>query len=219
MLILAIDPGLRNLAYCLMDNGVVKDINKVDIFGGHPIQTCDTFHCISSFCDRMANAFAFADLVVIEKQFIDNKIKLSSCLSVVQTVLQCRSYQKNVVVHAATIKKAFQTHRGTHKMNKLAAVERATALNPMLFNSLSGKMDDMADAFLLAWYAHTHLRHVNLKYTQKFPKAQASKPNIENGKHPAESSTAAGRDTEEDGWEQVLHSGRNQAVGGLSEPI
>lgn len=219
MLILAIDPGLRNLAYCLMENGVVKDINKVDIFGGHPIQTCDTFNCISAFCDRMANAFAFADLVVIEKQFIDNKIKLSSCLSVVQTVLQCRSYQKNVVVHAATIKKAFQTHRGTHKMNKLAAVERATALNPMLFNSLSGKMDDMADAFLLAWYAHTHLRHVNLKYTQKFPKPQASKPVIENGKHPAESGTPAGRDAAEDGWEQVLHSGRNQSAGGLSEPI
>ena len=113
MLILAIDPGLRNLAYCLMENGVVKDINKVDIFGGHPIQTCDTFHCISLFCDRMANAFAFADLVVIEKQFIDNKIKLSSCLSVVQTVLQCRSYQKNVVVHAATIKR-LSKHIGAH---------------------------------------------------------------------------------------------------------
>ena len=31
MIILSIDPGLRNLAWCLMENGVVKDINRTDI--------------------------------------------------------------------------------------------------------------------------------------------------------------------------------------------
>jgi Holliday junction resolvasome RuvABC endonuclease subunit len=200
---------------------VVKEINKVDIFCGHPIQTCDAFNCVSAFCDRMTHAFALADLVVIEKQFIDNKIKLSSCLSVVQTVLQCRSYQKNVLIHAATIKKVFQTHRGTHKMNKLAAVERATAINPILFNSLSGKMDDMADAFLLAWYAHTHLRNVKLNYTQKFPKPPVSKgrSTSENGKHSTGGGAAVGRGEEADGWEQVLHTGRSQAPGGFGELV
>ena len=157
MIILAIDPGLRNLAWCLTENNVVRDMNKADIFCGNPIQTCDAYTAITSFCERMSVHFETADLVVIERQFVDNKIKLSSCLSIVQTVLQCWSHKKHVLVHAGTIKKIFATHRGSHKLNKLAAVERATALNPLLFNSLSGKVDDLADAFLLAWYSWSHL--------------------------------------------------------------
>jgi Holliday junction resolvasome RuvABC endonuclease subunit len=168
MIVLAFDPGLRNLAWCLMDNGVVRDIDRADIFTGGTIQQCDAFNSISSFCDRMASAFAMADLVVIERQFIDNKIRLSGCLSVVQTVLQCQSYGKHVLVHASTIKKTFATHRGTHKLNKVAAVECAKRLNPALFASMCGKLDDLADAFLLAWYAHAHLSHA---YRGKIPKA------------------------------------------------
>ena len=157
MLILAIDPGLRNLAWCLMENGTVKDLNKADIFGGEVIQSAHAFDAISGFCDRMAGVLEAADLVVIERQFIDGKIKLSSCLSVVQTVLQCRTYKKHVLVHAGTIKKVFGTHRESHKLNKLAAIERATEINPLVFKEMGGKVDDLADAFLLAQYAHTNL--------------------------------------------------------------
>ena len=76
MIVLAIDPGLRNLAWCLTENGVVKDINKADIFCGNPVVTCDAFECITAFCDRMSAAFDAADLVVIERQFVDSKVKL-----------------------------------------------------------------------------------------------------------------------------------------------
>ena len=209
MIILAIDPGLRNLAWCLTENGVVKDINKADIFCGNAIQTCDAFHAISHFCDRMSIHFEAADLVVIERQFVDNKIKLSSCLSIVQTVLQCRSYGKHVLVHAATIKKVFSTHRGTHKLNKLAAVEQATALNPLLFNSLSGKVDDLADAFLLAWYGWSHLRY---KFKQpKFPKPGVWESNV--GTYQSLSSRGVAAN------EGVAVAGRELATGGSKEPI
>ena len=157
MIILAIDPGLRNLAYCVMNNGAVQEINKSDIFCGELIQSSNAFECISAFCDRMAPLFEAADLVVIERQFIDAKIKLSTCLSIVQTVLQCRSYKKHVLVHAGTIKKVFNTHRENHRLNKAAAVQRATEINPNLFTGVGGKLDDLADAFLLAHYAHKHL--------------------------------------------------------------
>ena len=97
------------------------------------------------------------------------------CLSIVQTVLQCQSYKKHVLVHAATIKKVFSTHRGTHRLNKLAAIERATSLAPLLFSSLSGKVDDLADAFLLAWYRWHHLR---FRITPKIPQVYGRRESI-----------------------------------------
>ena len=163
MIVLAIDPGLRNLAWCVMDNGVVKDIHRTDIFCGELIQGYSAFEAISAFCDRIEPLLTQADMVVIERQFVDNKIKLSWCLSIVQTVLQCRSYKKHMLVHAGTIKKFFRTHRGSHKLNKIAAVKRATKYAPDMFRLMGGKLDDLADAFLLAYYAH-------LQYRGKIPK-------------------------------------------------
>ena len=157
MIILAIDPGLRNLAWCVMENGHVTDLNRSDIFGGGNVSTCDTFAAISSWCDRHASLFEMANVVVIEKQFIDSKLRLSSCLATVQTVLQCRSYQKHILVHAGTIKRMYSTSRGNYRLNKQASIERAVSLNPILFEKQSGKLDDMADCYLLAHYAHTHL--------------------------------------------------------------
>ena len=156
MIILAIDPGLRNLAWCVMENGHVTDLNRSDIFGGGTVSTCDTFAAISSWCDRHEALFEMANVVVIEKQFIDSKLRLSSCLAAVQTVLQCRAYQKHILVHAGTIKKVYGTHRENHRQNKIAAVQKASELNPLLFSGMGGKVDDLADAYLLALYAHNH---------------------------------------------------------------
>ena len=155
-MILAIDPGLRNLAWCAMVNGAVQEMNRSDIFGGGSVNCNDTFAAISQWCDRHQYLFDAADVVVIEKQFIDTKLRLSSCLATVQSVLQCRSYKKHILVHAGTIKRVYAISRGNHRLNKLASVERAQGLNRELFESQSGKLDDMADAYLLAHYAYTH---------------------------------------------------------------
>ena len=156
MIVLAIDPGLRNLAYCLLQDGNVRELHKTDIFGGAPIQSTFAFDAISSFCDRIQALFDMADIVVIERQFVDSKIKLSSCLCIVQTVVQCRAYRKHILVHAGTIKKVYGTHRENHRQNKIAAVQKASELNPLLFSGMGGKVDDLADAYLLALYAHNH---------------------------------------------------------------
>ena len=172
MIILAIDPGLRNLAWCLMENGHVVELNRSDIFGGGSVTTCDTFAAISSWCDHHESLFLTADVVVIEKQFIDSKLRLSSCLATVQTVLQCRSYNKHILVHAGTIKRMYSTSRGNYRLNKQASIERAVSLNPLLFEKQSGKLDDMADCFLLAHYAHTHLSE---QYMSKISKGVLGK--------------------------------------------
>ena len=114
MIILAIDPGLRNLAWCVMENGHVTDLNRSDIFGGGNVSTCNTFAVISLWCDRHASLFEMANVVVIEKQFIDSKLCLSLCLATVQTVLQCCSYQKHILVHAGTIKRMYSTSHGNY---------------------------------------------------------------------------------------------------------
>ena len=157
MKILAIDPGLRNLALCVMDNGMVEQIRRVDIFGGATIRSCDAFEAISSFCDRNQSLFDSVELVVIERQFFDSKIKLSTCLCIIQTVLQCRALKNHTLVHAATIKKCFGTHAHSHRTNKQAAVQKACEIDPLLFQETSGKLDDLADAYLLAVYANRYL--------------------------------------------------------------
>ena len=113
-----------------------------------------------------------ANVVVIEKQFIDSKLRLSSCLAAVQTVLQCRAYQKHILVHAGTIKRMYSTSRGNYRLNKQASIERAVSLNPLLFEKQSGKLDDMADCYLLAHYAHTHLSE---QYMNKISKGVSGK--------------------------------------------
>ena len=172
MIILAIDPGLRNLAWCVMENGHVTELNRSDIFGGGNVSTCDTFAAISSWCDRHEALFQVANVVVIEKQFIDSKLRLSSCLATVQTVLQCRAYQKHILVHAGTIKRMYSTSRGNYRLNKQASIERAVSLNPLLFEKQSGKLDDMADCYLLTHYAHTHLSE---QYMNKISKGVLGK--------------------------------------------
>lgn len=155
MKILAIDPGLRNLAWCMLNDGNIEEVSRADIFEGASVAVATCFECISKWCDDHQHLFDSADIVVIEKQFMDNKMRLSACLSTVQSVLQCRSYKKHILVHAGTIKKIYRTHRGTHKLNKQAAVEKATEISPY-FRERAGKLDDMCDAFLLAYYVHTH---------------------------------------------------------------
>ena len=169
MKILAIDPGLQNLAWCYSENGVVVDMNRADIFHGNPINICDTFTQITAWCDKHQEMIDRADVVAIEKQFVDSKLRLSCCLNTVQVVLQCRAYRHHMLVHAGTIKRIFGTNRGNHRENKQAAIKKATEINPTMFANQSGKLDDMCDAFLIAQYIWTQF---DADFIQKFSNAR-----------------------------------------------
>ena len=110
-----------------------------------------------------------ADVVAIEKQFVDSKLRLSCCLNTVQVVLQCRAYGHHMLVHAGTIKRIFGTNRGNHRENKQAAVKKAIEINPTVFSNQSGKLDDMCDAFLIAQYIWTQF---DADFIQKFSDAR-----------------------------------------------
>jgi Holliday junction resolvasome RuvABC endonuclease subunit len=159
MKVLSIDPGMRNLAFVFMDEGLVATASRVDIFGGLPINKDTCFGHINAWCAANNNLFKQADLIVIEKQFVDGKVVLSSCLLVVQTVLQMWAGEKCLLVHAMTVKKYYGTNRGSHPLNKRASIEMAKSLWPGLCE-IKEKVDDIADAFLLAHFAtHNSFSH------------------------------------------------------------
>jgi hypothetical protein len=96
--------------------------------------------------------------VVVERQFCDNKVTLSACLIVIQTVVQCYARGKTLVVHAMTIKRAFNTITGAHKTNKLASVEKVRTLYPSISEAVrrkEDKLDDMCDAVLMCQWGMT----------------------------------------------------------------
>lgn len=168
MKVLAIDPGLRNMAFCVMQDGNVVWLERVDLFPGEDIQVDTLFNRITGWCTNHKELFESADVVVIERQFCNDKHRLSMCLMQVQTVLQCFAINKHFLVHAATVKKRYNTQRAKHRQNKEAAVECVTQLYPDIV-LYKGKIDDLCDAFLLAHYANTTY---SSKFLQRMTKCQ-----------------------------------------------
>ena len=78
--ILAIDPGMRNLAFCYMEEGRVLDVGRSDIFRGEKIAVANVFTAITAWCESRKELFDAADVVVVERQFCDSKVTLSACL-------------------------------------------------------------------------------------------------------------------------------------------
>lgn len=159
MKVVGIDPGMRNLGWVAMEDGHVVTWGRDDIFEGAKIERDTCFQHIATWIMRHAEWFQWADIVVIEKQFMDNKHTLSQCLCVIQTALQMAAFDKYVLVHALTVKKHFQIPRAkTHPENKKNAVAKCIALWQDLGDSVlvSHKVDDVADAYLLARYQHDH---------------------------------------------------------------
>jgi len=158
MKVLGIDPGLRNLAYCFMEDGVVKYLDKADIFEGRDIVVKETFDCTIKFMESIQDLVDSADVVLVEKQFVDNKLALSTSLLVIQTVIQTLCRTKCVVVHALAIKRIYGTSTGEYRSNKQAAIKKALEIFPEITSMFpKKKIDDISDAFLLTHFGSFHL--------------------------------------------------------------
>lgn len=152
MKVLAIDPGMRNFAWCYMNEaGDMLSLGREDIYKGEKIEMGPCYKNIHEWCESHHEMLCGADVVLIEKQFCDRKVVLSTCLNTIQTVLMCHTHGKHVLVHAMTVKKFFNTKSTSHRNNKAASVAKALQLYPSLSSS-TGKLDDMADAYLLCKY-------------------------------------------------------------------
>ena len=158
MKVLGLDPGLRNMAYCYLVDGKIEEIDKRDIFDGREIVVKDTFDHIMKFMDDIKHLTDEADIVLVEKQFADGKLNLSTCLIVIQTVVQTLCRTKCVVVHALAVKRIYGTSTGDYRINKSAAVRKALEICPEILDRYKKKkMDDVSDAFLLSHFGSFHL--------------------------------------------------------------
>jgi Holliday junction resolvasome RuvABC endonuclease subunit len=152
--ILSIDPGMRNLAWCYMDGetGEVLSLGREDIYRTEKIEIAPCYSNIQRWCRDHHDMLVDASVVLIEKQFCDRKVILSTCLNTIQTVLMCFTHGKHLLVHAMSVKKFFSTVKTTHRNNKAASVAKASELYPTIAVT-TGKLDDVADAYLLCRYA------------------------------------------------------------------
>lgn len=155
MKILAIDPGMRNLAWCMFctSKDEVLSIGRKDIFNGGKVAVAPCYMHITAWCDEYASMLQEADVVLIEKQFCDRKLILSTCLNTIMTVLMCRTHGRHYQVNAMSVKRYFDIRSRTHRLNKAASVKKAKQMYPDLASAGEVKLDDIADAYLISQYA------------------------------------------------------------------
>ena len=172
MLVLGVDPGLRNMGYCLMHDGMCVLVGLDDLYDGGEIVHAAIHGAMMRWLEGHSDLIAAADVVLVEKQFVDGKkLALSAALVVLMSVLQTVAHGKCRVVHACTIKGAYRTRRGSHPENKKAAETLLFKLQPDMAGCFSAggheglvcvtnkgkgaaiEMHHVADAFLLChWF-------------------------------------------------------------------
>ena len=153
-LILAVDPGIRNLACCIVGHG--REIVRWETVDLCPSKARPTI------ADVVVGACAFADSLPagiaearIEQQ--PNQNQKMKCLShVLQALFLARRIEQVRIVPARVYKQA----GGTYASRKRAAVDRAAELLGTLTGSTAAftdakKRDDLADSLLLALYDAT----------------------------------------------------------------
>ncbi len=158
MRVIGIDPGIKNLGVCCIDDGTVTFLETIDV--------TEFLRGIESL-DPYLQA---ADVVAIESQPGTNR-SVTKVMHFVELYVAMKS-RATVVFIAPRTRLAFVRRHttmdtGTYKERKLASVEVAAALmstNDTLARKFTRlqKKDDVAEAFLCAWIA-TSSQHTDLK--------------------------------------------------------
>jgi len=155
MIILSIDPGLKNLGWALYDTnaGSFKSFGRYNLVKDHPKakHTKYTF-LVKSFIDASKAVFDIADLICIE-------IQMTAKFKVIAAAFECFMWGRSVMISPRSMRCHFDISTGNYAKNKKASV----AIIPSLSISSSNKQwfqrfekdkrDDVADAMLLALFA------------------------------------------------------------------
>lgn len=162
MLVLAIDPGLRCLGYCLMDGGKRLLVGLDDLFQGGEIKQEKARQATMAWVESHRDLLEISDVVLVEKQFVSEYNRgLSAALITVMTCIQKATFDKCRIVAPTIVKRAYKTKAGSHHANKVAAVAKAVELDPTIADPEvflgnhrdASKIDDVCDAFLMAhWF-------------------------------------------------------------------
>jgi hypothetical protein len=151
--IVAVDIGYRNLAMCQLN--AAEDIISLTVTltdltggGGKPSRR-SLFDLTIKWCEQNAAVLESADIIVLETQ-------MRKQFEVMNTIIMARYPHKSVELAPATLCAVYRMPRKRDE-KKLATQKLVRELFPQLLESLASqhkKLDDLADAILMAHWAY-----------------------------------------------------------------
>jgi len=154
MIIVAIDPGLKNLGWAVFNTttGRFVSFGRYDLTKNQPKKLKTKYvELVRAFVDASKDVFEMADLVLIEIQMVAK-------FKVIATAFQCFFWGKSEMVSPRSVRCHFKISTGNYAKNKKASVAiiptlPISAQNKRWFQSFEKKKrDDVADAMLIALY-------------------------------------------------------------------
>lgn len=147
-LVIGIDMGYANLGVCILDTADLTIptywANERIWFGrGKPTEN-ELFWAMHAWCQRHIHLLYDADLIVLERQ-------MQARFKIMNTVIRTLHPRKTRVVSPNSVTSHFK-FTNKREIKKAQAVTKCRELFPA-FEWPGGKLDDMADAALLAKYA------------------------------------------------------------------
>tara|TARA_B110000091_G_scaffold6626_1_gene6449 strand:+ start:4015 stop:4566 length:552 start_codon:yes stop_codon:yes gene_type:complete len=154
MIIVAIDPGIKNLGWSVYDTNQCrfKSFGRYNLLKDQPKAMHTKYpQLVHGFITASKAVFDVADIVVIEIQMVAK-------FKIIQTAFQCFFWGKSHLISPRSVRCHFDISTGNYAKNKKASVAAIPKLdipkqNKTWFNTLEvGKRDDVADAILLGLY-------------------------------------------------------------------
>jgi len=154
MIVISIDPGLRNLGWAVFDTEKSHFISfgRYDLLKDQPKakHTKYTF-LVKTFIDASSDVFRLADAVCIE-------IQMAAKYKVIAAAFECFFWGISHMVSPRSVRCHFDISTGNYAKNKKASIEIVPSLsisstNKQWFERFDKKKrDDVADAMLIALY-------------------------------------------------------------------
>lgn len=154
MIIVAIDPGIKNMGWSVYDTTKCSFIKfgRYNLVKEQPKNMRTKYaHLVKSFIDASKAVFDMADVVCIE-------IQMTAKFKVIATAFQCFFWEKSYLVSPRSVRCHFNISTGNYAKNKKASIDIIPSLDipdkdKRLFQSFKkDKRDDVADAMLIALY-------------------------------------------------------------------
>lgn len=168
MIIVAIDPGIRNLGWSVYDDVKEQFISfgRYDLLKDQPKAKHTKYpDLVHDFITASKDVFDLADAVVIEVQMVAK-------FKVIQTAFQCFFWPKSHLISPRSVRCHFNISTGNYAKNKKASVTKIPELDIPVRNKQwferfdKTKRDDVADAILLGLYYSEKGQHKTTKTTK-----------------------------------------------------
>ena len=154
MIIVAIDPGIKNLGWSVYDSSknIFLSFGRYNLLKDQPknMHTKYAF-LVKSFVESCKDVFEAADKICIEIQMVAK-------FKVIATAFQCFFWDRSELVSPRSVRCHFKISTGNYTKNKKASIAIVPKLdiplkNKRWFNTFDKKKrDDVADAMLIALY-------------------------------------------------------------------